>query len=265
MDFLARFIIDRVKCKFHPFIPRGCGWRLHPPHMAEVLKHLEPLHIIAVSSAWIGVDGIFVEDVRGLREKYSVALKTVEAIFGEAVGEKCMGNLEVAATEIGLWILKFFQGSIWFIAVCTDLQPYPARFAFLADEHIPCMKARYVGERGRVTGVVAMADGAKVSFPVSEKFFTKPSAENAELFGDILFLAQMSGEWIVGKEIDVEYECFDPPLDDPCERIASVLKGCPGLGSLLRYVNIELLVGDPNSKSSRKWRELVKTIEERLK
>lgn len=266
MDSLARFIVDRVKCRFHPYIPQGEGWRRYPPHVARTLDYLEPLHIIAVAPTWVGVDGVYVDDARGMHDKYSVALETVEAIFGETVEKGGGGNMELAALETGLWALKYFLGSVWFIAVCADSRPYPARFAFLTDTLIPCARARYAGKKGEVVGVVAAVDGAKISFPVSEKFFIEPSAENVELFGDVLFLTQMRDGWVVEKELDVDYERLvsysERWADDPCRRIALVLKDCPGLESFLRHVSIELVISDPRSESNRSWSSLVKAIEE---
>ncbi|MEM2550529.1 MAG: hypothetical protein QW689_08985 [Nitrososphaerota archaeon] len=269
MDSLARFIVDRVKCRFHPYIPQGDGWRRYPPHVARTLDHLEPLHIIAVTPTWVGIDGVYMNDVRRMHDKYSVALETVEAIFGETIEKEDGGNIELAALETGLWALKYFLGSIWFIAVCTDSRPYPVRFAFFADAFIPCARARYMGEECKVVGTVASADGAKISFPVSKKFFANPSTENVELFGDMLFLAQMEGGWVVNKEIDVDYKCLasfsERQAGDPYEHIASALMGCPGLESFLRHASIELVISDPHSESNRSWSSLVKAIEEARK
>lgn len=262
MDYLARFIIDRIKCRFHPYIPLGEGWRSYPPHMVKALEYLEPLHIIAITPTWVGMDGVYIDDTRGMHDKYSIALETVEAIFGETVEEKGGGNLELAALSTGLWTLKFFQGSIWYIAVCSDVQPYPARFAFLADQLIPCAKNRHASRNGEVVCVVATADCAKVGFLASEKFFREPNAENVEFFGDLLFLTQMRDGWVIDKDIEVSVGC--EWNIDPYKCIALVLKDCPGLKSFLSHAHIELVLNDPQSQSCQKWSSLVRAVEKAL-
>ncbi len=260
MDDLARFIISRVKCRIHPYIPQGEGWRHYPPHLARILERLEPLHIIAVAQTWVGIDGVYVDDTRGMHDKYSVAMETVEAIFGEAVERAESGNVVLAALATGLWSLSFFQGSIWHLAVCSDLTPYPARFAYIADQLVPCARSKYASRRGGVGCVVATVDGAKVGFLTSENFFREPTVENVRFFGDLLFLAQMRDGWIVDKEVEVS---LDHKRDvDPHEYVARVLKDCPGIESFLRYANIEVVLNDSQSHQCRWWRSLVRAVEE---
>ena len=83
MDDLGKFIVERMRCRFHPYLPPNDTWRSYPPYMAELLKILNPLHIISVTDKMVAVDGVYVRDERPLREKYSIAREAASALFGE--------------------------------------------------------------------------------------------------------------------------------------------------------------------------------------
>jgi len=257
LDDLARFIVDRVKCRIHPYIPQDSGWRHYPPHVAKLLESLEPLHVIAITPTWVGIDGVYVVDVRGMHDKYEVALEAVEAVFGETVEREGGGNVELMYLSTGLWAMSYFRGSVWFLSVCTDLEPYPSRFAFIAEPDLPCAWSRYSNhEEGKVRCVVATEGGAKAWFPASTEFFRNPEPVNAREFGDILFLTQMGDGWTVDREIDVDCRAESWEVD-PYAYVASVLRNCPGLKSLIRHARIELLLRDGGSD----WRSLLKAVE----
>lgn len=261
MDSLARFIVERIKCMFHPYIPKDSGWRRYPPHVAKTLEFMEPIHIIAVTPAWVGADGVRVDDSRGMHDKFNIILETTEAIFGDTVEITSGGNLELRILSTGLSALCFFQGSIWYLAICADLRPYPSRFAFLADSSLPCARNEYTGEKSTIASVVATVDGVKVSFKTSPKFFLDPKPENVELFGDMLFLAQMRGGWIINKKIQVSFGS-DWRIDT-YEYIAFVLKDCPGVESVLKHAYTELVLND-SDEDTLKWRSLARAIEKQL-
>lgn len=258
MDDLARFIVQRVKCALHPYIPPEDGWRRYPPHMAKALEYLEPLHIIAIGPTWVGVDGAFIDEPRSLHEKYDVSLETVEAIFGEAVDKSEYGNLAVRYLSTGITCLSLFWGSVWYIAPCVDLRPYPSRFAYKADSYRFYCAQKLFREDDKVEGVVATVDGVWVGFEVSKRFFLDPKPENARLFGDLLFLAQMGDGWIVDQEIDVHVSSESWRVE-PYGYVALVLQGCPGIRSFLKHAYGELLLRD--AEDAKGWRLLAQMLE----
>jgi len=256
MDDLSRFIFWRIRCRFYPYIPPETGWRLYPTHVASLLESLEPLHIIAIGPTWIGVDGAFAEDPRSHGQKLDLAVEVADALFGEAEGKAGAGNLEVFRLSTGLTRFHLYFGSIWYVAVCADARPYPSRFAYVADPW-----RLYAPEKhgDTLSCIVATVDGAKVSFHVSQEFFTDPKPENARFFGDLLFLAQAGNGWRVEREVDVEYSCSY--LVNGAAYIAHVLMECDGLDSFLEHAYEELLVRDPGESNLEDWRAIAKALE----
>lgn len=265
MDDLVRFIIGRVRQRIHPYIPKDDGWRRYPPHIAGVLKRLEPLHIVTVAPSWVGVDGVYIDDPRGMHTKYEESLETLEAIFGDAACGSCKkiceGNMELRSFSNGISALSYFRGSLWFIAICVDVNPYPERFAFVAEAHLPCMRSRYTCDDKRVKcvavrcGDAPTSGEAKVGFSTSIDFFIDPRPENAKLLGDLLFLAQMGNGWSVNREVECEVESS---YFDPYSHIANVLKRCPGCEDFIRHARMELLIRD---EEDRGWKGLLRAIE----
>jgi len=38
LDVLERFILERVKCRFHPFLSETARWRHYPLHISKLLE-----------------------------------------------------------------------------------------------------------------------------------------------------------------------------------------------------------------------------------
>jgi hypothetical protein len=258
MDDLSRFILSRIKCSFHPYIPPEEGWRRYPPHVASLLESLEPLHIVAIGPTWVGVDGAFVDDPRSHSQKLNLAVETAEAVFGEAEEKAGAGNLEVFRLNTGLTRFHLYWGSVWYVSVCADRVPYPSRFAYIADSYRFYAPSKH-GDT--LPCVVATVDGAKVGFGVSQEFLLDPKPENARLFGDLLFLAQAGNGWSVEREANADYSCNY--LVDGATYIAHVLRECAGLESFLKHAYEELLVRDPCDGGSASWRAITKALEKR--
>jgi hypothetical protein len=248
MDDLARFIFRRVKCCFHPYIPPNAGWRTYPQHVTSLLRHLEPLHIIAVGSDWVGVDGVFANDERPHRVKYDVAVETLEKIFGSCEERAGSGNLMVCWLNTGIVCFSLFWGSVWYLAVCVELEPYPLRFAYVSDPyrfHAPIERG------GEILCVAAVDEKAETGFRVSRKFFLDPRPENVRLFGDLLFLAQSEKNWSVGRSIDIDFT-------GDFERVTRVLKGCVGFESFMSHAYKELILQDLNGAEG--WRGILRVL-----
>ena len=254
MNDLDRLILERVKQRFHPYIPQGEGWKRYPPHLARLLEYIEPLHIIVLTPDWVGVDGVFMDETRGMHEKFEDSVETVEEIFGETVEKAEYGNVQLRRLSTGLYSIGYFLGSFWFLTVCTKARPYPSRFAFISDQLNPCAPSRYTGEEKRIACVATTVDGAKVQFFVSREFFRDPRPENVRLFGDLLFLAQADNGWVVDREIDVEYAC--DYRTDGVAYLAHILEECPGLEAFIKHTYAELLLRDGDSG----WRAIAKAL-----
>jgi hypothetical protein len=259
MDGLSRFTLWRVRCRLHPYIMPEEGWRRYPPHVASLLEHLEPLHIIAIGPTWVGVDGAYVDDARERRERLRLIVETVEAVFGEAEEKDSAGNLELFWLNTGLKRFHLYWGSVWYVALCTDARPYPSRFAYVANSNRHYAPMSPYGEAEKILCTVAAADGAKVRFDVSQEFFLNPKPENARLFGDLLFLGQAGNGWNVEREVDVEYSCGYAV--DGLAYIANVLGKCEGLESFVKHAYEELLVREPSDSGSTGWRAVVKALQ----
>jgi len=264
MDDLTRFILDRIRSRLHPYMPPDYGWRRYPQHVASLLTYLEPLHVIVVDPTGVGVDGVFMEDSRGQREKYEEVIEIVRIIFGETEDEASGGNLVVRRLNTGFTCFSLFWGSVWYTVVCTDLRPYPSRFAYVSDSYTSFSPMRPRERGGMISCVAATVDGAKVNFYVSQEFFLHPKPKNALLFGDLLFLAQAGGGWSVDRSVNVDYSCSDY-LVDGSAYLAHVLMECDGLESFVKHAYEELLLRDNDDRNAVGWRTIVRVLEKKRK
>ena len=256
------FIVERMKCRFHPFLPKESGWWSYPPHMSKLLEELEPLHVIDVTVSMVAVDGVCVRDRRPLREKYSIARNAVSALFGKVEEEiGVAGNCEVSIHKSGCASISLYWGAVWYLVPSIPLKL--PRFACKTDiyhrygELLPYAE----NDEGRIAAV-AMNGEETVEIYVSDEFFKDPKPENAETFGDLCFLSQMREKWSVERSIPVEYELPSSVLTHPQDverRIVDVLKRTVGLRSFLSHGLTELLIGEEETEG---WRRLLRLLEE---
>jgi hypothetical protein len=267
MDELEQFIIARVRVmqRIHPYISSGEGWRTYPLHMAKLLEVLEPIHVVAVADTFVGVDGAYVEDPRGMHEKYDLAVKATERIFGDTTEKVGIAfNTEVRLHASGaVASIGFFQGSVWYLSPSVKKPPYPARFAYAANPYR--YFARKKGwETDQVECIACANEGSKAAMLASPKFFLDPKPENAKCFGDLCLLAQISDGWTVDGEISIELEGRENPTfyDDPYKCVADVLKYSVGLKSFVSHGYKELLLRDGDDPAAWSWRRLLRMLED---
>lgn len=268
MDPLSNFILNRVNCKMHPFFLGG--WKEYPPHLAEVLRGYEVLHVVGITMKHVVVDGVAVADERGMKVKFECALDALFKGFGEPESEEGRAfNVVVFKVPGPHAVVSYFRGPVWFAALCVEKRACQSRFAFVAEPDSPCITSRvYRGVEGEVYCVVATPSGADVGFHVSEKFFLNPSPENASVLGDLLFLAQMmEGDWIVDSFIDPNTRFESTPwsgrmwlAEDPYVEVAKTLRGARGLKGLLKTIALQALLCEPHE--IRRWRKLMALIGE---
>jgi len=268
LDDLLRFITGRIVCRIHPYIPPDEGWRRYPPHMAKMLEVLEPIHVIVLTDGFVGVDGACVDDSRSMHEKYDLAVEAVERIFGETSEKIGVAfNCEVRLHASGIVdSISFFQGSVWYLAPSVRNQPYPSRFAYVADWYRCFARKSLRGsDVDRVECVVCVDEGPKATMPVSPRFFLDPKPENAELFGDLCFLAQMVDGWAVEREIALKLDGYKGSSwswsDDLYVHVANILRGSVGLKSFVGHGYKELLLRDSADPSMWGWRKLLRMLE----
>jgi hypothetical protein len=264
MDELEEFIMGRIMCRIHPYIPIGEGWRKYPPHMARLLEVLEPIHVVAVANTFVGVDGVYMDDPRGMREKYELAVEAVERIFGDTVEKVGVTfNTEVRLHASGSASICFFQGSIWYLSPSVKKSPYPVRFGYAADSYW-CFPRKKVWGTDHVECVACVDEGPKAAMLASPKFFLDPKPENVECFGDLCLLAQMNDVWTVDMEVNIELEGRENPTfhDDPYKCVADVLKCSVGLKSFVSHGFKELLLRDGDDSAVWSWRRLLRMLED---
>jgi len=267
MDPLGKFMVERMRCRFHPYLSPNAGWYYYPKHMAELLKMFNPLHIISVTKKIVAVDGVYVRDGRPLREKYSIAREAASALFGEVEEKITVGfNCEVSFHKSGCASISLYWGNIWYLVPSIPLKT--PRFAYVIDIYnvnndlFPYKE----NDDGGLT-VVAAANGEEEKAPeiyVSKKFFKDPKPGNAETFGDLCFLAQMREKWNVDRSIPVKYGMPSSIWiysHNTEKRIAEVLRFTIGLKSFISHGYMELLVGG-DCKETEGWRRLLKLLEE---
>jgi len=266
MNALGEFIVERMRCRFHPYLPPNAGWRYYPKHMAELLKMLNPLHIVSATKKIVAVDGVYVRDERPLREKFSIAREATSALFGEAEEKIGIGfNCEISIHKSGCASISLYWGNIWYLVPSIPLKM--PRFAYVVDiYHVNNDLFPYEeNDDGGLTAVAA-ANGEEEKAPeiyVSKKFFRHPKPENAETFGDLCFLAQMREKWNVDRSIPVKYEMPSSIWiysHDMEKRIVEVLKHTVGLKSFISHGYMELLIGG-EERQTEGWRRLLRLLE----
>jgi len=271
LDGVEKAVVERVKCRIHPYLPLAGGWRVYPPHMARLLEVLDPIHVVAVTDRLVAVDGVYIEDDRSLKEKYDLAVGAVERIFGETA-EK-MGaafNCEVRLhSSSPVCSICFFQGNVWYLAPCAA-EPGLSRFAYIADPNNRLFAHPRIYDGDYVECVAVVGGEPKATVHVSRSFFVEPKPENAELFGDLCFLTQMSKSWTVEREVDPQiFDCRSRyasgswATDDLREHITWVLRFCIGLRSFVTHGYKELLIRDKEDLNAYGWKALLKMLENR--
>ena len=208
MDDLGKFMVERMRCRFHPYLPPNTAWGSYPPHMAKLLKILNPLHIISVTEKIVAVDGVYVRDRRSLREKYSIAREAASALFGEVEEKIAVGfNCEVSFHKSVFASISLYWGNVWYLVPSTLLKA--PRFACVVDiYHVNNSLFPYKenGEGGLTATVVVYGEEERMpEIYVSRRFFRDPKPENAMTFGDLCFLSQMREKWSVDRSIPVKY------------------------------------------------------------
>jgi len=265
MNALREFIVKRMKCRFHPYLSPNARWRHYPPHMAKLLKDLNPLHIITVTDKITVIDGVYVKDERSMREKYSIARDAASALFGEIEEKICVaGNCEVLIHKSGCASISLFWGTLWYLVPSIPLKA--PRFACKIDAtHRNSALFPYEESDGGdcLNAVVLVDEEEKAELSVSEQFFNDPKPENVATFGDLCFLTQMRDGWRVEKEIPVEYryEARYAIFDDMEEIIAKVLKGSIGLKSFINHGLMEIMIKDREDPQIEFWRRFLQILE----
>jgi len=263
MDVLGKFIVERMKCRFHPYLPPNAGWYYYPKHMAELLKMLNPLHIISVTKKIVVVDGVYVRDKRPLREKYSIAREAASTLFGEVEEKIAVGfNCEVSIHKSMIASISLYRGSIWYLVPSIPLKT--PRFACRIDGNHRNSDLFPYREDGEVLVAAAVIDGEEEApeVYVSQRFFRDPRPENAMTFGDLCFLSQMLEKWNVDRSIPVKYGMPSSIWiysRNTEKRIAEVLKCTVGLESFIRHGYMELLMGEKGQTEG--WSRLLRLLE----
>lgn len=272
MDSVEKAIVERVRCRIHPYIPPAGGWRVYPPHMVRLLEALDPIHVIAVTDRLVAVDGVYIEDDRSLKMKYDLALGAVERIFGETAEKMSSAfNCEVRLhSSSPVCSICFFQGNVWYLAPCAPAVLRLPRFAYVADQNNRLFAHTRVYDGDYVECVAVVGGEPKAGMHVSRGFFVEPKQESAEIFGDLCLLAQMSKGWTVEREVDPQiFDCRSRyaigswATDDLREHVAGVLRFCLGLKSFVTHGCKELLLRDREDLNAYGWRVLLKLLEDR--
>ena len=269
MDKIFQLILERMRCRFHPYLPPNAGWYYYPKHMAELLKMFNPLHIISVTKKVVAVDGVYVRDGRSLREKYSMAREAASVLFGEVEEKIGIGfNCEVSFHKSMIASISLYWGNIWYLVPSIPLKT--PRFAYVVDIYNvnnDLFPYEENDDGGGLTAVAA-ANGEEEKAPeiyVSKKFFRDPKPENAETFGDLCFLSQMREKWSVDKSIPVKYGTPSSIWiysQNAEKRIVEVLKHTVGLKSFISHGYMELLIGE-EEKQTEGWRRLLRLLKEK--
>lgn len=262
MDVLEKVVVDRMRHRFHPFLPENARWRHYPEHMARLLEKLNPLHIIAVTDKTVVVDGGAIEDERSLREKYSLTRKAVSKLFGKTEETNYVaGNCELAVHESGVVSINLYWGSVWYLI--PSIPEKIQCFAFTVDPNHPLCppKKRYTNE-GYVECVALIKGKPKTYLFARRSFFLNPKPENIEVFGGLCFLTQMLEKWDVDENVDLDYFSSEfLQTYGALESVADVLKTCVGLKSLISHGYKELLLRSGNDPQVFLWRKLLKLLE----
>ena len=263
MDILGKVIVERLKHCFHPYLSPNARLRHYPGYMATLLKVLNPLHIVSVTSDIVVVDGVYVEDDRSMREKYSIAEEAVSSLFGEVEEKVCLaGNCEASYHESPVVSISLYMGPIWYLIPSTPIDsPHFTYKTYESSDLYP--RDRLDGEHVRCYGLI---DGEpKVKVPVSRKFFVDPRAENATAFGDLCFLTQMRERWNVSNIVDIQtynpHSHFSHYWGEAVEQAAEILKVCVGMRSFIKHGYAELLLRDRSDPQVEGWKRLIRLLE----
>jgi len=264
VDDLGKFVVERMKCRFHPYLSPNARWRHYPPHMATLLKTFNPLHVISVTGKIVAVDGVYVKDERPLREKYSIARGAVSALFGEVEEKIGIGfNLEVSFHSSGITSISLYQGSVWYLVPSTPLK-FP-RFAYEMDPNREGVPQSWSGETD-VKAAVLIDEEKKGELRVSGRFFVDPRPENTTTFGDLCFLTQMREKWHVDRSVPVDSTqpsgiwMYSGSVE---ESIAEALRCSVGLKSFVSHGLMELIIREEEDPQTRRWRCILKLLEEK--
>jgi len=261
VDALESLIAERLKCRFHPYLSETARWRHYPTHMAKLVETLNPLHVISVTDKIVAVDGVFVEDNRPLREKYSLAVEAISALFRDVEEKLCVAtNCEVSIHKRAVASISLYWGSVWYIAPSTLLKL--PRFAYATDPNNGLFMRERVYDGDYVNCYVLVEEKPVATVHVNKSFFLDPKPRNVRLFGDLCFQSQMSERWNVNEAVDIEV--FPPRFgqwEDALECIAEVLKQYIGLKSLVSHGYKELLLRDAGEPQVDAWKTLLRISE----
>ena len=229
--------------------------------MAKLMETLNPLHVISVTDKIVAVDGVFVEDNRPLREKYSLAVEAISALFRDVEEKLCVAtNCEVSIHKRAVASISLYWGSVWYIAPSTLLKL--PRFAYATDPNNGLFMRERVYDGDYVNCYVLVEEKPVATVHVNKSFFLDPKPRNVRLFGDLCFQSQMSERWNINEAVDIEV--FPPRFgqwEDALECIAEVLKQYIGLKSLVSHGYKELLLRDAGEPQVDAWKTLLRISE----
>lgn len=237
MDPLER-IKKRISYRFHPFFLKG--WKEYPPHLAELLSYLEPIHVISIIKRGVVVDGYTIEWEENQEEKYTKIFTAIEDLLGrEKYRDTIAGNCLLHHHESGLFTISFFWGPTWHLIPCT-LKPATVKYLltlrgppkektyylqaalwrfsikteFIAgipypqirEEEEPIFQNNTIKLRKqKVIEAIVFSGGApRAKVNLSPNFFVEPKPQNAKTFGDLCFLTQSRKKWTLSQAIPVE-------------------------------------------------------------
>jgi hypothetical protein len=218
--------------------------------MAELLKTLNPLHIVSIADKVVAVDSVLVEDRRPYMVKRRLALEAIISVFAN-IEEKMpiTFNCELLMHESGITTVCLYMGVLWYLVPSTSATL--PRFAYHADVHHGLFPYERIRDSEHVRCYALIEEKPVTEIYVSRRFFLSPKPENAETFGDLCFLAQASKGWTVNRSIKLQ-------TDISIEGVLKVLRSCIGLESLASHGYRELLLGD----YAQHWRGLLERLKE---
>jgi len=281
IENIKRTIIERVNSRLHLFIDNEDfhGWRVQPPTLSRLLVQWEPAHIISATTNNLLVDGFNIATrTETPHEKIKVAYNALAKMFKATESPSRFASKD----EEG----HFFKATFKYPAVSHKIRAMVTvfniknndfgqldpnrhlvvafkkpfnRFALLSERGGVAVAYTYVPKIRYGTAFLLpikdnqLAASEKMGLPITLKFFSQPTTQNAECVGELIALSQSQRKWqttkpaiLFGERAPQEGQLW---FEAQTTLIAQQLNNLVGAQSLLEHCNIEAMIGTKN----RQW------------
>ena len=290
IENVKRAITERINSRLHLFIDdedRG-GWRVQPLALAKLLVQWEPVHIISATTNDLFVDGFNIATrAETPRKKIKVAYNSLMTMLEAMEPPSQFASKKEESVEEG-YVFKgyFFRAVFKYPAVSHKIKAMVTVFSIKNNDfgqldpnrHLvvafkkPFNRFALLSERGGVAVAYTyipkirygtafllpvknnqLVASKTMGLPITLKFFSQPTTQNAECVGELIALSQSQRKWQTTKPAILFGERAHQQahfwFETQTQAIAQQLNGLIGARSLLEHCNLEAVIGTKN----RQW------------